>query len=621
MRKKMDRSKRAILFNNLPGQTYDFDRTGVIARTRRIRAKQNTELNLSLVISAIERAVAAWPSNQRRLFPSPLSQHLHEFVLVEPLSVAAEMFPLVFWCQNRSCGRVFDYTSRDTTLPKKCPTCQTGNLAQLRFVKTHRCGALRPLSPPYCKTCRTAAHMALDTRGSERISNFQWICRGCQRTYSVFGGKCPECSGDTSFVNVPRPEIMSIDVHRAGSTFYPHYVTLLNQPGRKLSTFLELEHWEAITAATYLDFPEVGERELLDFGRFVTPEKKREAAFDLDALRKQGFTEEQLDILRVMQDNKPEQPDDPKQIADTIVERTGIAMDVWKQAGQEMLEAVLPLQSGTVKRLFDTASDGQPKARSVAQRLGLGQVHLISDFPITTATYGFSRSDYRPRRCYINPFPPDRDLSGKFPIFVDMVQADAIMMQLDPQRVIRWLGANGHSVQLSRGSGDEAMRTKSYFVQIFDNIELRETITDDAIARMVFGLLHSLSHLCVRRAALLCGLDRNSLNEYLLPKSLSFAVFSNHRFGATIGALTSLYEQSLSEWFNQVIDSRRCVYDPVCADNEGSCHACLHLAETSCQMFNLNLGRSFLFGGDDPHLGEIRVGYLDASLNESRQDH
>jgi hypothetical protein len=134
---------------------------------------------------------------------------------------------------------------------------------------------------------------------------------------------------------------------------------------------------------------------------------------------------------------------------------------------------------------------------------------------------------------------------------------------------------------------------------------------DQAQARLVFGLLHTLSHLCVRQAALLCGLDRTSLSEYLMPKALTLAIYCNHRFGATIGALTALFEQSLAEWLNTVRDTRRCVYDPVCHDHEGACHACAHLAETSCRFFNLNLNRAFLFGGHDPQLTNVEVGYFD----------
>ena len=113
---------------------------------------------------------------------------------------------------------------------------------------------------------------------------------------------------------------------------------------------------------------------------------------------------------------------------------------------------------------------------------------------------------------------------------------------------------------------------------------------------------------------MLCGLDHTSLSEYVLPRTLTVALYCNHRFGATIGALSALFEQSLSEWLNAVQETRRCVYDPVCRDRTANCHACTHLPETSCRFFNLNLSRAFLFGGHDSELGEIQLGYFDPTL-------
>lgn len=188
------------------------------------------------------------------------------------------------------------------------------------------------------------------------------------------------------------------------------------------------------------------------------------------------------------------------------------------------------------------------------------------------------------------------------------------LLSLNPNRVIAWLERNGCQPVIPVGS-DQTLARRSYFVQLFSNVPLRERLrTDRREARMVFGLLHTLSHLSVRQAALLCGLDRTSLSEHLLPRALTFALYCNHRFGATIGALTALFEQSLAEWLNAVKDTRRCVYDPVCRDRSGNCHACTHLAETSCRFFNLNLSRAFLFGGHDSELGDIPAGYFDPSL-------
>jgi len=90
-------------------------------------------------------------------------------------------------------------------------------------------------------------------------------------------------------------------------------------------------------------------------------------------------------------------------------------------------------------------------------------------------------------------------------------------------------------------------------------------------------------------------------------------MYCNHRFGATIGALTSLFDQALLEWLDQIFDKRNCVYDPVCYNKSGNCHACTHLPETSCRHFNLNLGRFYLFGGIDPESSNMVTGYLETS--------
>ena len=188
------------------------------------------------------------------------------------------------------------------------------------------------------------------------------------------------------------------------------------------------------------------------------------------------------------------------------------------------------------------------------------------------------------------------------------------MFTLNPDRVIAWLERNGCQLSIPSGS-DPRLARRAYFVQLLNNVPLRETLrVDQREARMVFGLLHTLSHLSVRQAALLCGLDSTSLSEYVLPRALTFALYCNHRFGATIGALTALFEQSLREWLLKLRDTRRCVYDPVCRDRSGNCHACTHLSETSCRFFNLNLSRAFLFGGIDAELGEISVGFFDPTL-------
>lgn len=205
-------------------------------------------------------------------------------------------------------------------------------------------------------------------------------------------------------------------------------------------------------------------------------------------------------------------------------------------------------------------------------------------------------------------------ISRPLPIYVDRVQADALLVSLDPARVLRWMSVNGVQPQVPLGS-DLEKSSRAYFVKLFDSASLFHTVgSDRSELRMAFGLLHSLSHICLRQASLLCGLEKTSLSEYLLPRSLSFALYCNHRFGATIGALTALFEQALHQWLAGIRDARTCVYDPVCHDHDGNCHSCTHLSETSCRYFNLNLSRAFLFGGPDRELGNIEHGYFGSAV-------
>lgn len=616
----MNRGKQQILFNYLPGKTFDFERA-TIARVKGVRGVPQTDLNSSVLLHKIYEDVRAWSEEFRPALRDQVVNDPRRFVLLDPLEVQAEMFPRVFWCQNqRSCGLVFDFTNSDSLPRRVCSACGNGQLIQLRFIKIHRCGAIQPLLPPACQRCRSARNMGLDTRGSERTSNFRWICRTCHSVSSVFGGPCRECRWPDGSLRM-----MDIEVHRAGSTFYTHYAVLLNIPHRRLDAFLNLAEWPLIAAAKFMNLAEVSERPLMSFAPSISnPAPDQEPGLsgnELDRLlRRQAAgeisNEQLLREMRSMLESKRQErrASTPATISQIVVDRTGVPVNVWERAGQEMLEAVIPLEAGRPRNVFDSAPDSSP-AR-IARRLGIGKLNLVSDFPILTATYGYSRAEYEPDRCWLNPFPAQREHDGRFPIYVDQVQADGLILSLDPNRVCAWLERNGLPPALPPGTNVELSR-RAYFVHLFDQMQLRHTLSGNSPqARMAFGLLHTFSHLCVRQAALLCGLDRTSLSEYLSPKAMQFALYCNHRFGATIGALTALFEQSLAEWLDAIGAARQCVYDPVCHEREGSCHACTHLAETSCRYFNLNLCRAFLFGGPDPYIGHIQVGYLDSSLSQ-----
>jgi len=615
----MTRGKQQILLTYLPGKTFDFQGIAAIARVDSIRGVPRNDLNTHRVVQKIALEARAWSVPYRPQLRDEVLTQPDRFVLLDPVEVQAVLFPKVFWCENPRCSRVFNQ-EHVSNPRRRCPSCRS-KVNQLRFVQIHRCGDLRPLAPPQCAQCHNTNEMALDTGGSERISRFRWICRRCHRAVRVFVGRCNACQWPTG----GQEQNADIAVHRAGNTFYAHSTVLLNVPQSQFDAFFQLPEWPFVAAAKFFDLPEVSDRRLSDLATATAHTQEGDPGLsgpDLDALlerqQRGELTAEQL--VREMQSLRTQRNQErdaaaPSRLAGVIQERSGVAASTWEHAGWEMLEAVVPAERGQTTELLDhDGPNDMEHQRVLARSLGIGSLKLISDFPIVTATYGYSRSQYSPDECRLNAFPPEPSHDGRLPIFVDQVQADAILVKIDPHAVWSWLGANGHILHLPPGT-DPTLARGAFFVESFENAPLRQTLQNDwPVQRAVFGLLHTLCHISVRQAALLCGLDRTSLSEYVLPRALSFAIYCNHRSGATIGALTALFEQSLGEWLQSVREARRCVYDPVCRDRESSCHVCTHLAETSCRFFNLNLGRAFLFGGPDPYLGHILQGFFDRTL-------
>jgi hypothetical protein len=625
----MSRGKRQILLGYLPGRAFDFAQVGTIAKVTRVRGTPNTQLNPELVLRSVQQYANAWKDEHRAALRDPTPDS-SRFVLLDPKAVEAEMFPLVFHCQNRACGLIVVRTSSNVSSSRTCPKCRKDRLEQLRFVKIHRCGEIQPLTP-YCSNCRSNNNMSLDTRGSERISGFKWKCLTCNRRTSIYAAQCRACNWTDPIQNVQDPRNMDIEVFRSARTYYVHHVVLLNQPGREMDAFLQIAEWPMLAAAAFLELPELKDRKLLEFATMAQSPTPDVALTNVEmddllqrlargAISAQDMAAE-MQVLRTQRSQK-QQKSAPAAIAQALIQRTGINATVWQSAGRELLESVLLMQTGTIQNLFERTTLDTPGtqelAKSLASKSGISQLTSVNDFPITTATFGFSRSTYQPDQCRLNLFPADADHGGKFPIFVDLVQADALVIRLNPDRIWKWLIANNlQPSNIGISTVDPELGRLSYFVSLFEQAEPAIALpATQPQARMVFGLLHTLSHVSIRHAALLCGLDRTSLSEYVLPRTLSFALYCNHRFGATIGALTSLFEQSLDEWLTQIRDNRRCVYDPVCEIGGGTCHACVHLAETSCRFFNVNLSRSFLFGGNDVELGNIKVGFFDDSLSE-----
>lgn len=123
-------------------------------------------------------------------------------------------------------------------------------------------------------------------------------------------------------------------------------------------------------------------------------------------------------------------------------------------------------------------------------------------------------------------------------------------------------------------------------------------------------LLHSLSHMIMRRFGLDCGYGPASLRERIYCSSDGTPMAGILIYTASAdsqGSLGGLVEMSRTDMFRQLVsgaleDAQVCASDPFCADrkpsgtgtqlNGAACHACLLESETSCEAGNNYLDRA-----------------------------
>ncbi|HEY1657502.1 MAG TPA: hypothetical protein VGG14_04100 [Candidatus Sulfotelmatobacter sp.] len=163
--------------------------------------------------------------------------------------------------------------------------------------------------------------------------------------------------------------------------------------------------------------------------------------------------------------------------------------------------------------------------------LGLSELLYVDDLPIITATYSYTRRDFEPiydelgaqnLPVEIRAFPSVQkaaaqrldkmDLVGTIPILAREGEHEGIFMSLLPDRVIDWLALN--DITLPDAHLPPIARILAALEPI-DRDRYYDSIWQLRIRRMVFGLIHSLSHAAMRAMTRYAGIDRTSVAEYI----------------------------------------------------------------------------------------------------------
>jgi hypothetical protein len=611
------RSRTQILYRYPPGAIFDHDRYG-ICRVTNVSINL-LDVNVDSLRSALFNYLDQWNGFGREAFPDPNTEW-DEYVVGIPTKVTFEPFPTIVECSI--CGKIQDLT-RLSKLPLNqapiCSNCKKGKFRQLPYVIIHECGRIVPMHVPKCPKHHDQYIKFFDTG---RFPTAYWYCGKCDYRRGLLRYQC-KCA----YTHSP-----SDDQYKGNEKYLRtndtsvHYSHLVNFVNLEQSKYGQLKNDENIAGLLF------GRLTGLVEDNIFTLIEKRE-----NALQKTSADDIGIELLKeISHDN----PDDPR--VKQLLELFGRDKNIPGQSIIEKIDQVLPnycrsnptqdimehvsildtLAIITPENVKQDLTSREDEAGSLDfmsglvfanTRMGIKRLYCITDFPIALATIGYSRGSRMPGKALINPYRLDNgSLDGKVPIYAATSNTEAIMLQLDPERIINWLVSN-ILVEEHPSISDEFEAwvwlkkhapNLSHFKEVFiyqDNL--------NPIEEAIFTLLHTISHLLVRQIEW-SGFDPESIGEYLLPETLTIIVHSNNYNTFSIGGMVTMFEQRLHSWLKATYNSAfDCTYNPICEDEGASCIGCLH-RQYNCSVFNQYLSRAVLQGGSmyHPH-GTFNVGY------------
>lgn len=580
---EMARGKSQVLYNYLPGKTFDIIGGISIAKVSSIIGETDNgsdEMNnKDKLFATIKNYIERWDENHRpdfRHFDYMVNNR--RFAIERPRGVKYDIFPLIFKCGK--CNTVFPYKNyKDIEKHNPnliCNRCKDSKLRQIYHVAVHDCGNIHGLYP--LKPCECGdQYLVFDDRRSQKSADFRWVCTKCgkEREVQYF---CSECDS--------QDKKMTIAPHRATKCYYAHNVKCVDIQGSRdnddlLSVVGKYFGTKESSADTQI------QNALADL--------LKGAAID-ENLRKQLLSQ----VQKSDSDSKNifELSDISPEIMEGIFEYHSLITNKnvtinSLQTAAENIKKYNPLKSRIMK---DNAL--------LFEELGIEELCLVEDFPVVSAVFAWSRVNFSPEylgfqdkkfKTTLNSFNNGSDKNGRTPVYIDNGKCEGLLIKISALKVVEWLRLNGYEVKIEAETDLDA---KYFLAKSMRKLLPFEELDKFGVEYMVYTLVHTMAHIAMKAISGISGFEIQGLSEYLFPEELAFVIYSN-KTDFIIGGMHTIFEEQAELYRDRMIsrDLAICMHDPLCSEeNNGACHACVFLPEISCSVFNKNLSRNVLFG-------------------------
>lgn len=628
MNEDFTRGRSQIMFKFLPGAVF-LNNTRYYKVTNLELSKVN--FDTSRLEDEVMKFINKWSLNEKlrvSLFPKDKKK----FYFGEIQKVEYELFPLVFKCSK--CENVHEYFEIDRLKNDNptlnCMFCDAkSSLIQFQYVMIHANGDLKGLRVTH-------------NGGSNFKEKYEGITMHDTRSFvtaSWFNKKKnlslgPLGSNLTSLQIVDEMKPYMSGKHAAdGDVFRPTLLSIVNLNNDELENRMSNIDFSYIQLSALLEMSRLNK---IDFnGNFKIQESNNLAVSMLAAAKNEKEKEIILSIIkeRLNQDYLLE-TDSFRTEIDNLVNSVGLTINDDSVKNDRLLHEYLYsiYESGGTSlqdKIIEASQAGDYLQTDIYERvekkinvLGIQSAMLLDNFPVLTASPGFTRKSTNRNEVILNPYK--QKIQGSLQTIVPVLLSDneAIIIKMNPLRILKWLQINQlldlSNLDYTREEAELFLYFKSN-ISKYETAELAEvklnfleTFDEKMLAATIFQLLHTVSHMMLNSGKAIIGLDIDSISEYLFPSSLAFALYVSKIEGGGMGNLIAAYENDFERWINATFDhTQLCLYDPVCKDHKAACHACSYL-KFSCQHFNRGLTRTLLIGGILG--GKELIGFFDSRL-------
>jgi hypothetical protein len=278
---------------------------------------------------------------------------------------------------------------------------------------------------------------------------------------------------------------------------------------------------------------------------------------------------------------------------------------------------VITMNDAIQRQLEMKFIDSPDEILTMNEKLGIENMQVSCDIQIVNCTYGYSRKVVDPKnstnrncRLKLNAYDKNKDGTANL-VYGAKLDTEGILFEISQRKIIEWLYANQLIREEQLPDLDDDVSVKKWFAEYVHSDAISmfgQTDDGEIITKNVFAMLHSMSHAMMNATGELSGLSSNSLAEIILVETASIFIYAQTSQGIPLGALSGMAESNYAYFLKKVFDeSRSCVFDPICTERDDTaCSACLIIPEISCNYFNAELGRKYLYsidGVNTPSIG------------------